>query len=697
MAGDAIQKFQTIIRHLIGTDSDSLSQIDVSAQFDPSVVTKEGEGKSINAAFLITLSGESHPLYEKASRYLIRTHRNDHLEAIRDFFRSGLELLYKEVDGLSSGDKSFMENLNDLYNLLEDRKKHTGRMEVIEKVRAVFFPEGAGICQDKEERITELREKRKITVSRLNPRPIINPDKEILFTSNVLITTPASSQNIEELSLSESLKKRIDAVVKEDQLFWYDHPIQIGVESERNEALYGLRGLEEALRFELDRGTLEPDASLDCVLSVSTTHRGLQDLTMDYLKEEFAKGKGTGRLNIYLFTESNSIRMIEEILKPAAERYLANANTDLLNEIIGVDGEYGRHYSFLKAISAFWHVFINPDIRGTFKIDLDQVFPQKLLVEQVGTSAFQHFTSPLWGAEGIDSNGEKIELGMIAGTLVNEKDICESLYCPDVCFPPEKITGDELIFYSSLPQALSTEAEMMTRYHNGPFNGSDHCIQRIHVTGGTCGILVDSLRRYRPFTPTFIGRAEDQAYLLSALFVDPETNLRYVHKDGLIMRHDKEVFAQEAIKSAYLGKLAGDYARILWFSYYVRALPWQFERTKELIDPFTGCFVSRIPFTVVYLRLALKVASLFSSVNAEENTQGFELLAMGCNRLGRIARLLQSDPDYLVNQYRKEKEGWDIYYDILDHVENGLKTYDPFAHELRESARSLVNDCMLTY
>ena len=34
--------------------------------------------------------------------------------------------------------------------------------------------------------------------------------------------------------------------MKEDQIYWYDHPIQVGVEQDKNEFLYGLRGLEEA-------------------------------------------------------------------------------------------------------------------------------------------------------------------------------------------------------------------------------------------------------------------------------------------------------------------------------------------------------------------------------------------------------------------------------------------------------------------
>ena len=45
------------------------------------------------------------------------------------------------------------------------------------------------------------------------------------------------------------------------------------------------------------------------------------------------------------------------------------------------------------------------------------------LIEQTGASAFEHFQTPLWGATGQDAEGQPIELGMIAGALVNQRDI----------------------------------------------------------------------------------------------------------------------------------------------------------------------------------------------------------------------------------------------------------------------------------
>jgi hypothetical protein len=542
-----------------------------------------------------------------------------------------------------------------------------------------------------------MREKRKITITRLNHKPIVDPVREVLFTSNILITIPSAEKNINELPVNSHLKKRLQLIIREEQMYWYDHPIPIGVAPEQNEILHGLEGLDKAVEFEKQKGKVERDARLNCVLSVSVTHEGLQNIVKEYLEDELKREKNIRNLNIFVITEEDTIRMIQEIIIPAAQKFAGIEDHGPLFEVIGVDGEYGRHFSFLKAIAAFWEVFIDRGVKGTFKIDLDQVFPQEELVEQSGFSALEHLKTPLWGAEGVDSEGNNVELGMIAGALVNEKDIRHSLFYPDVRFPDREIKGDELIFNSTLPQALSTEAEMMTRYSVKGIDGKNQCLQRIHVTGGTSGVLIDSLRKYRPFTPTFIGRAEDQAYILSILFDGKDRQLRYVHKDGLIMRHDKKAFAGEAMKAAAIGKLIGDYVRILMFSHYVRALPWSFQSVKNAIDPFTGCFVSRIPLTVVYLRFALKAASFFEKSTEESIEKGFEFLQLGIRRLHEAIQGLTREPNPLIAQFRNEKQGWNIFYDVLDRVEKRIQEGDLFSHELLDKAKTLIRNCRINF
>jgi hypothetical protein len=432
------------------------------------------------------------------------------------------------------------------------------------------------------------------------------------------------------------------------------------------------------------------------VLSASVTHEGLQGLVKEYIEYELKNAHDLPGLKVYLFTEADTARLIHEILIPAARRYIEDIDNPaaMLREIVGVDGKYGRHFSFLKAIAAFWQVFIDPALRATFKIDLDQVFPQEELLKETGESAFQHLMTPLWGADGIDSEGNPAHLGMIAGALVNDRDITSSLFTPDVSYPSPPFTGEDTLFCSKIPQALSTDSEMMARYTDKNIDGNNSCIYRVHVTGGTTGIMIDAMRKYRPFTPTFIGRAEDQAYFLSVLFPSGDfPAIRYVHKDGLIMRHDKESFIPEAIKAAAIGKLVGDYERTLFFSYYTKVLPWDVERIKGIIDPFTGSFVSPLPFNLAYIRLALKAAEFFSTNKERDGRKGLELIETGSKRLrATIHKLSAQDGRALEKCYEREKEAWDLYYDILDKIEYALKRGDSFATELKEKAVKLIND-----
>ena len=681
-------KFQNVIRRLINRGKkEPLTGIHISTQFRPEETTPEATYRNLNAAFLISLCGGSHPLYHGAQQYIEAIKNKPGWRDATGFYCKCLTLIAKEIEEGCAEDKGLRKKLDQLNLWVNDPRNLSNRTETITKVWNVFFPEGVSLFEQRMEKIEALRKKRTIRITRLNPNPIKDPANEILFTSNVLLTVPSPAMRIDELALPENIKSRLNQVMIEPQIYWYDHPIQIGVENAKNEVIYGLKGLDRAVAFEKKNGIVNKDTKLHCVLSISVTHAGLHDLAKPYLEAVLKKAKGIHHLHVYVLGEADASRIVDEILSPAAVHYLGLKNEARLFDIVGVDGEYGRHYTFLKAISAFWQVFLNPDLKGTFKIDLDQVFPQNEMVRETGASAFGHFKTSLWGAEGVDKDDNRVELGMIAGALVNEDDIGHSLFTPDVNFPGRTIRGNEWIFFSPLPQALSTEAEMMTRYGVGELNGRDRCIQRVHVTGGTCGILVESLRKHRPFTPSFIGRAEDQAYLLSVLFQEKSGNLRYAHKAGLFMRHDKKFFAREAIKSARTGKLIGDYARMLLFSYYAKALPWPVEQTKDLIDPFTGCFVSYMPFTVVSLRLALAGASFFKEGKPSD---GFDLLQMGTTRLHKTMTDLVESPNPLRARYRMEKKAWNLFYDLLDKVEEGLNTGDPFAHHLKEKARDLI-------
>jgi len=682
--------FQSIMAGVIGssTEINGVWDFNTSKQFNPDDQSNDGIAQCLNAAFLIRLSGESHALYLQAGSFLSQMEKNAEWKTSVQFYREGLKLIENEIDDTCEKDSDFSRQLERTAEWIKIKKDLYWGEEARKKIWAVFFPEGLFSQGDHHEGIDNLRKKRKIIITRLNPNPVVNASDELLFTSNILLGLPRDTADIDKLDLSEKTVKILKEVAREKQSYWYDHPIQIGVPVSNNEAVYGLTGLNEAIACEKERNNAGPRQKTTCLLSVSVTHKGLHRIARDYLKEEFKKAKLAENIDVYIFTEVETQKIIEEILIPAAQRYLDSHDFEQLKKIFGVDGEYGRHYSFLKAISAFWKVFINPNLKGTFKIDLDQVFPQEELIRETGKSAFEHFRSPLWGALGKDVDDNIVELGMIAGALVNKRDISQSLFTPDVLFPDKMPAGEGTFFLSGLPMALSTQAELMTRYNrDGDLDGIFTCIQRFHVTGGTNGILIKCLRKYRPFTPTFIGRAEDQAYLLSVLFKEADTNLRYFHEDGLIMRHDKEAFTGEAIKAAELGRQIGDLYRILYFSFYCRSLPWSVEKTKTQIDPFTGGFVSRIPITMVYLRFTSSLAELFF----HDDDKSRALFKMGTERLHALLKDITSDPNPLIKRVTDEKNGWNLYYDILDKIERDLEEKNIFALNLKTKAEEIAS------
>jgi len=156
------------------------------------------------------------------------------------------------------------------------------------------------------------------------------------------------------------------------------------------------------------------------------------------------------------------------------------------------------------------------------------------------------------------------------------------------------------------------------------------------------------------------------------------------------MRHDKEAFAQEAIETARVSKLVGDYIRILYYSAYGRLLSNDISPIKERVDPFTGCFISYIPYTVVFLRFALKAMWFFAN---DEGDQGVEFVTKGAPRILETIRFVHGDESPLRTCYERERRAWHIYYDTLAAIEYGLKENDSFAGALKKKAEAIAAQC----
>jgi hypothetical protein len=537
----------------------------------------------------------------------------------------------------------------------------------------VFFPAGVGMMTDAEAQTMALRERRKITNVVMNENPIQEPVKEILFTSNVLLGLPSASKTIESLPYSDDFKEKLTAASQEKQVAWFDHPIQIGVEPDGNEILYGLIGLDQAVAWEKEKENIPADALLLTALSITCTHEGLQAIAKQYCEEEFKampEEEKLKHLKLMLFSEIETNAMIEKIIKPCFAKMGKEKEGENIALVFGVEGQYGRHYTFLKAVLAVYNSFIDEAVKGTFKIDIDQLFIQDSLKDQSHKSFLEHFKTPLWGATGTNWRGEPIEFGMVAGALCNQKDWEENdhkLMIADVKPPKgdKTLAADEVTFFSGLPQAISTEAEMMHLPEGlespdyTPEMEANGAIQRIHVTGGTNGILVDALFKHKPFAPSWIGRAEDQSYIFSVIGKEGP-KLAYYHKPGLIMRHDKEAFAMEAMEAARIGKMVGDYERMLLFSEYATVVG-DLKYVKDLVDPFTGCFSVPTPFTTTFLRFACKTLGFGSSKDVKD----FSI--EGAPRVAKVVQFVKKDgaTSKLADSFVEETRLWNLFYECL--------------------------------
>jgi hypothetical protein len=120
----------------------------------------------------------------------------------------------------------------------------------------------------------------------------------------------------------------------------------------------------------------------------------------------------------------------------------------------------------------------------------------------------------------------------------------------------------------------------------------------------------------------------------------------------------------------------GDYVCILHYSGYAKVLTDNAAKLKDTINPFTGCFISTIPTPVVHLRFGLKATSLFA---AAQEDQGVEFIRIGVSPITNALEFVHGEDSMLKQHYERELLGWNLYYDVLSAVEDGLENRDGVA------------------
>jgi len=87
------------------------------------------------------------------------------------------------------------------------------------------------------------------------------------------------------------------------------------------------------------------------------------------------------------------------------------------------------------------------------------------------------------------------------------------------------------------------------------------------------------------------------------------------------------------------------------------------------------------------LRLAVQAAALFCDGSPTAKNDGEKLVGGGSERLGEVL----ADPGEVdMARYLNDKEGWDLFYDILDALEKGIAEGDRFSGTLKDQALEVV-------
>jgi hypothetical protein len=176
---------------------------------------------------------------------------------------------------------------------------------------------------------------------------------------------------------------------------------------------------------------------------------------------------------------------------------------------------------------------------------------------------------------------------------------------------------------------------------------------------------------------------------MSVLHEPNEHLLRYAHVPGLIMRHDKHSFAADAIQSAAAGKSVGDYERMVLFSGYAQGLPWGREETHSSLEPFTGSFVNRTPFTTALLAFTLKALAADGGFDVDR------FLSVGVRKLGTLMDKATSNPRWLEEAYGREKVAWNAFYETLNLLEEERDKGSPDANRIVERAKVIIGETRL--
>jgi len=465
-----------------------------------------------------------------------------------------------------------------------------------------------------------------------NPAPI--QPTEVVLQLNALYTLPETDQHGSLAEYIPADKREIAGQVLTGpgrKLADYDHPVHLFEEDEKHELIQCLRELEKDIAFEKEKEVLPREYSFPVLLSVSVTHVNLDGPCGTWILEKL-RSLRLSHISVFVLTE--------EVVKTIKNVLIDNTLT-----VYSVFGKYGVHFNALKYTQLLMEKAYG--IRAGFKLDTDEGIRSKDLFAATGRTWLTTLCHTLWGGKALDWRGREVELVFNLGEYINSKDIdalgySKAMREPDVKASP--CAGNTNLFFNK----GAAHAKATALYNH--FNLLEDHISHTVVKGGGYGITNEGLRKFRPFTFSLVGRAEDQQFYFSGLSKGARgifhPDLRIAHYKGAVASSEKKTEAS---------RFLGDMYRLILFQYLAGLTG-----VKEDIDPMPGVFAGELGRAQAIYHLLYKASYYYSSDRTE---LGDELLK-GWTELNDLIEHIKSGE--ILELLRGEQRQWEEFVKAED-------------------------------
>ena len=467
-------------------------------------------------------------------------------------------------------------------------------------------------------------------LSGVKPNPAPYNPSDIIIQLNALYS-PAGETVPAEVDEKTAASYRRFIEDSPERIAVYDHPVPVFTRGDQHELEKCLVELDHDIAFEKESGIFPENDRLKVLISISTTHRGLDEVC-EYWLQSVLSELGVKHLCCYLLSE-NKARRLEELIGGKAD-------------IFTVQGKYACHFGALKyAQLIFGKAF---GTRAGFKLDTDEGIHSEDMQKVSGKTWLEQLCHPYWGGSGINSDGRRISIGFNIGEYVDSRDLDslgynEAIRTPEVK-PKKDLRGTYLLFNKGVCQAKGTMLLNRTRR-------LEDFISHPLVKGGGYGIDNDGLRTAVPVGFSMVGRAEDQQFYYSAA----GAGVQGIFNPMLRIIHYKAAVAKSEHRSK-VGTSIADIYRMLLFRELMSGL-----RVIEKTTPFPANYASPLSKAQAFF-LWLWLVFTESAAGNEETAQ--EYLNEGINEL--LPLLAEIKAGRIMEKFESEKEAWREFIEAVD-------------------------------